>query len=532
MEKSQVTSSNTTKQNQRIQELELENESLRVKVAWLEGQFRLKTQKEFGASSEKLSADQLQLPLFNEVEAIVASTDEEPTEEGDKASLKKRRQRQSLNKSLPVKIVTYSLSESERTCLCCGKQIHAMKTEIRREIEIIPAQVHVTEHRQEVYACRTCEREGIETPITKAAAPNPVLPKSMASPSALAYVFVQKYQAGLPLYRIEEQFKQLEASISRQTLSNWIIAATGRWIAPLYELMRETLLDQKVLHADETSIQVLREPGKNASSDSYMWLFRTGRAGPPCVLFNYQTTRAAKHPKRFLEGFKGTLHADGYKGYDGLPGVTLSGCWAHARRYFVDAKRSAPKNIESSPTLTDEAIARIGAFYQVEKKINELEKKTGIYDPEIRLQIRQEKTLPLVTSFYAWLKTIRPQVVPKSPLGKAVTYALNQEKKLMQPFFDGCLDLDNNLAERSIKPFVIGRKNWLFSNTPKGAETSAMAYSLLVTAKENQLNVLAYLTHLFNSLPNLELTDREEVRKYLPWAAELPASCRLQTDSE
>lgn len=530
MDKLQGSSSKTIEEAKRIEELELENAKLQAKVDWLEAQFRLMAQKKYGASSEKVPEGQAALELFNEAETLSGSVeaDVEEATETTSSKTKKRKQRKSLDEHLPVTIVTYSLPEEERVCSCCGNSTHVMTTETRRDISIIPAQVYVTEHQREIYSCRVCEREGIETPIVKAPAPNPVLPKSMASPSVLAYVLTQKFQAGLPLYRLEEQFRQLGASLSRQTLSNWVLSATERWIAPLYELMKQTLLKQGVLHADETTLQVLREEGRKASSKSYMWLYRTGQSGPPCVLYDYQTTRSAKHAKRFLESFRGTLHVDGYQGYDGLPGITLSGCWAHARRKFIEATRSVSQ--KQGTTLSEEAISRIGTFYQLEKEIAELEKKTGRWDPETRLRIRTEKSLPLVKAYFAWLKSIRPQILRKSPLGEAVTYALNQEKKLMQPFLDGRLDIDNNLAERTIKPFVIGRKNWLFAVTPKGATSSAMAYSLVVTAKENGLNIFNYLQYLFSALPNINTSDEKELARYLPWSPDLPEECRLNSE--
>lgn len=528
MEKLQCSSSKTIEEAKRIEELELENAKLQAKIDWLEAQFRLMAQKKYGASSEKVPEGQLQ--WFNEAETLSGpmDTEGEETLETTSSKTKKRKPRKSLDEHLPVTIVTYSLPEEERVCSCCGNSTHVMTLETRRDISIIPAQVYVTEHQREIYSCRFCEREGMETPIVKAPAPNPLLPKSMASPSVLAFVLTQKFQAGLPLYRLEEQFRQLGASLSRQTLSNWVLSVTERWIAPLYELMKQTLMNQDVLHADETTVQVLREEGREASSKSYMWLYRSGQYGPPCALYDYQTTRSAKHAKRFLEPFRGTLHVDGYQGYEGLPGITLSGCWAHARRKFIEATRSVSKKQGAAgTTLSEEAVARIGTFYQFEKEIAELEKKTGSRDPKTRLKIRTEKSLPLVKGFFAWLKSVRPQILRKSPLGEAVTYAINQEKKLMQPFLDGRLDIDNNLAERTIKPFVIGRKNWLFAVTPKGATSSAMAYSLVVTAKENGLNVFNYLQHLFSSLPNINTSDENELARYLPWSPDLPEECRL-----
>ncbi|HSO58431.1 MAG TPA: IS66 family transposase [Paenisporosarcina sp.] len=523
MRHSTTPSSTKTEQEKRIDDLEKRNMELTTLVAWYEEQFRLKKHQEFGASSEKSADGQLELPLFNEAE-ITATPLEEELEETSPEEKPTKNPRKTLEENLPVDIVTYSLPSEEQACSSCGNDLHVMKKEIRRELQIIPAQVKIIQHERDVFACRTCEHENILTPIVKAPMPNPVYPKSMASPSAVAYVLTQKYMAGVPLYRQEKQFEQLGVPLSRQTLSNWVLYSAHQWFEPLVQQMKETLVSQEVLHADETTVQVLHEKDRAPTSTSYMWLYRTGREGPKCVLFDYQTTRAAKHPTRFLQGFKGKLQVDGYKGYEGLPNVTLSGCWAHVRRKFDQAQKAAPPKLGGQLTLAEQSLQKIGALYRIEKTI-------ALLDSEQRLKIRQEQSLPLVEAYFAWLKMIRPQVLPKSKFGEAIQYTLNQQKKLMEPFKDGRLDLDNNLAERSIKPFVIGRKNWLFSNSSRGAKASAMIYSLMETAKENRLNVFQYFMYLFETLPNSDLTNSEGLKELLPWSTELPDQCYLAQEN-
>lgn len=525
MKKGTAPSSTKTSEQKRIETLEKQNHELKALVSWYEEQFRLKKHQQFGASSEKTPTDQLGLPLFNEAEITATSAEEDPEPEILPTDDKKRpRQgRQTQTTQLPVETVTYTLPEEEQACSSCGHDMSVMKKEIRRELKVIPAQVKMIEHEQEVYVCRRCDEENIKTPIVSAPMPKPVYPKSMASPSAVAYVLTQKYMAGLPLYRQEQQFHQLGVSLSRQTLSNWVLYVADQWIQPIIQQMKNALLTQGVLHADETTVQVLKEQGRSASSTSYMWLYRTGREGPKCVLFDYQTTRAARYPKRFLEGFKGILHVDGYKGYEGLSSVTLSGCWTHARRKFDEAQKAAPPKKGGLLTLAEQALQKIGALYRIEKKIASMEH-------EERLRIRQTESIPLVEAYFAWLKSIRPKVLPKSKLGEAIQYSLNQRKKLEVPFTDGRLDIDNNRAERSIKPFVIGRKNWLFSHSPKGAKASAMIYSLIETAKENKLSVFHYLTYLLESLPNVDINDPNELQKHLPWSNELPEQCYLNKE--
>jgi transposase len=520
MRHSTTPSPSTTEQQSQIEALEKQNKELKALVAWYEEQFRLKKHQQYGASSEKSADGQIELPLFNEAE-ITATSIEEELEETSSKKIHKKSSRQTFSENLPVEIVTHTLPEKEQGCSSCGNEMHVMKKEIHRELEIIPAQVKVIQHEQDVFACRHCEAENVTTPIVQSPMPASVFPKSMASPSAVAHVLTQKFMTGIPLYRQEKQLEQLGASLSRQTLSNWILYTAEKWVEPLVQQMKKTLLDQEVLHADETTVQVLREKERAPTSTSYMWLYRTGRDGPKCVLFEYQTTRASKYPKRYLQEFKGKLHVDGYKGYEGLPAITLSGCWAHVRRKFDQAQKAAPPNRGGQPSIAEQSLEKIGALYRIEKKI-------ASEDSDKRLEVRQEFSKPLVEAYFTWLKTIKPKVLPKSKLGEAIQYALNQQKKLEEPFKDGRLDIDNNLAERSIKPFVIGRKNWLFSNSAKGARSSALTYSLVETARENNLNVFHYLTYLFKTLPNIDMNETDLLQKLVPWSNELPEECYLK----
>jgi transposase len=290
-------------------------EKLLAKLQWYEEQFRLHKQRQYGASSEKSSLDQLELPLFNEAEVSADPILPESTVETITTKRKKKRgHRQAKLENLSTETVEYSLPESEQVCSCCQGKLHAMSTEVRRELQVIPAQVKVVKHVRHVYACRDCEREATETPITTAPMPNPVYPKSLASPSAMAYILHQKYVEGLPLYRQEKQWERFGVNLSRQTMANWVLQAADTWLNPLYERIAFHLRQQDILHADETTLQVLSEPGRESTSKSYMWLYRTGRESPPIVLYEYQPTRKGQHPKQFLGDFQGYLHVDGYGG--------------------------------------------------------------------------------------------------------------------------------------------------------------------------------------------------------------------------
>lgn len=506
---------------ERCESLEKQVAELTGKLKWFEEQFRLSQKRQFGASSEKTHPDQLELSLFNEAEIEAASKLEEPASEEITYRRRKRRGgRETMLEDLPTETVEYRLSEEEQVCSCCNGALHEMSTEVRQEIKIIPAEVKVIKHVRFVYACRHCERKEINTPIVTAPMPAPVYPGSLASPSSMAYVMSQKYAEGLPLYRQEKQFERLGFTLSRQTMANWMLYGADKWLSLVYDRMKEHLLNQDILHADETSLQVLREPGRKATSTSYMWLYRTGRESHPIVLYDYQQTRGKEHPRRFLSGFKGYLHVDGYAGYHGLSHVTLVGCWAHARRKFDEALKALPASKQSAPVAAKEGLNFCNQLFSIERDLKD-------YTPKERFDIRLERSQPVLEAFSVWLKTQKPKVLPKSALGKAIQYCLNQWDKLVGFLEDGRLEIDNNRGERSIKPFVIGRKNWLFANTKRGAQASATIYSIVETAKENNLNPFTYLTYLFEKLPNIDTQDQDALEQIMPWSSGLPLVCRV-----
>jgi pimeloyl-ACP methyl ester carboxylesterase len=327
------------------------------------------------------------------------------------------------------------------------------------------------------------------------------------------------YYAGFSVN--DNQLSRLGIELSRQTLANWMIQGSERWLRPLYERMHQHLLNQDILHADETTLQVLREPGRPAQSTSYMWLYRSGRDGPAIILYDYQTTRASKHPRQFLSGFKGYLHVDGYAGYNGLPDINLVGCWAHARRKFDESLKALPAGQRNAPVAAKEGLEFCNQLFAIEREIHEA-------TPEERYKIRLERSRPIMDAFSVWLKYQGPRVLPKSAFGQAINYCRNQWDKLEAFLKDGRLELDNNRSERSIKPFVIGRKNFLFSNTPKGAKASATIYSIVESAKENGLNPYSYLQYLFEKLPNVDIQDQDAVDELLPWSSALPPECYLK----
>jgi transposase len=518
--------SNIQELQQRCALLEQQVAELATKLRWYEEQFRLAQRRRFGSSSERTHPDQLQL-VFNEaeVEAEAAATQEEPTLETItyKRAKQKGRRKASLE-DLPTEIVEYRLPEEDQICPCCGGALHEMSTEVRQELKIIPAQVKAVKHIRYVYACRRCEREELNTPIITADMPAPVIPGSLASPSALAYIMSQKYVEGLPLYRQEKQFERMGIELSRQNMANWIVTGANRWLALLYDRMHKALLRQEILHADETTFQVLREPARAAQTQSYLWLYRTGRDGPPIVLYDYQQTRSGEHPRQFLSGFSGYLHVDGYQGYEGLSNVTLVGCWSHARRKFEEALQVLPADARSG-SMAQVGLDFCNRLFKVERHLKDA-------TPEERKAVRRARSQPILDAFKAWLEDQAPRVLTKCALGEAIHYCRNQWPKLTRYLEDGRLQLDNNGSERSIKPFVIGRKNWMFANTPRGARSSAIVYSIVETAKENGLSPLVYLTYIFEQLPNLDNTSDAALDNLLPWSEALPDTCRVPPNSK
>ena len=251
-----------------------------------------------------------------------------------------------------------------------------------------------------------------------------------------------------------------------------------------------------------------------------MWLYRTGREGPPIILYDYQTTRASKHPDNFLAGFKGYLQTDGYSGYGKLTGITLVGCWAHARRKFTEALKALPADQKDKPVAAKVALDYCNRLFAVERQLKGM-------SAEDRYQKRLQLSKPILDEFHAWLKRQRQLALPKSAFGQAIAYCLNQWDDLNHYLLDGRLEIDNNRAERSIKPFVIGRKNFLFSNTPRGAKSSAIIYSVIETAKENNLKPYNYLMYLFEQLPNVDTNDPDVIDSLLPWSDTLPDECRM-----
>lgn len=500
----------------KIEQQALEIEALRAKVNHYEELFRLSQHQKFGASSEQTNPDQMS--LFNEAEKESAKKSEEPDVEVILETRKRGRSKsRKTYEDLPIEEIRYELSKEEQACPKCEGILHEMKTEIRKEFKLIPAQVKVVHHIRQVYACRDCDKEGIEGTIITAPMPKPVMPGSMVSPSLLAFVMERKYNQHLPLYRQEKAFENFGIDISRQNMATWMMHGANTWLAPLFERMHTLLKEERVIHADESPLQVIDE---KKNSKSYMWLYASAKTGNRRMyLYDYQPSRSQKNPQRFLEGFTGFLQTDGYSGYNAVEDVTQVGCLAHAKRKFNDALKALPEDASVSRTKSNEGLGFCNKIYHFERLYADLK-------PEERFAKRHEEVQPLLDSFKAWLDEQNQRTLPKSKLGEAVKYCLNQWDKLIAFMLDGHIAVDNNLAERAIKPFVIGRKNYLFTKSPKGAQASAMSYSIIETAKENNLNPFLYLTYLFEQLPNIDITDDNALDALLPWSDSIPEEIR------
>lgn len=481
--------------------------------AYLEEKFRLAQHKQFGKSTEGYPG---QGELFNEVEELAIESEAEQTEvEKEQISYERKKPvRKPLPKELPREVVIHDIAEEDKHCNECGHERHQMGEDKSEQLEFIPAQIKVIEHVRPKYSCRHCEQHATKVEIKQALVPASPIPKSFATASLLSQIITSKYQYGLPLYRQESLFKEYGIALSRQTMSSWLLKCADL-LQPLYHKLHQALLQQRVIQADETTLKVI----ESDKAKCYMWLYCTGTDSPEnnhtdipnIVLYDFHESRASQCAIDFLKGHSGYLQVDGYQGYESTQ-ATLVGCWAHARRKFKEAEVAQGKGKPKVGKATW-AMNHIKKLYRIETLIKEK-------SPAEKQAYREAHASPLLEEYKAWLDKSIQQVPPKSTLGKALAYSLNQWPKLIRYLEDGRLNIDNNRAERAIKPFVIGRKNWLFSNTAKGAHASSILYSIVETAKANGLVPFDYLHHVLKVLSERE--DNESLNELLPWNVGLP----------
>jgi transposase len=492
----------------------------------------------FGQKSEKTkytdeTEDGEQLGLFDEAETEANRKAPEPkTVIVERHERKERRTHEELAADLPVEEIVHELPESGRICDKCGdKLVEIGKETVRDQIKIIPAHAVIERHVRKVYGCTGCGNDETRDAalsdiephnIVKAEVPKPIIDHSVASPSALAYVMYEKYVNATPLYRMETDLKSKGLVISRATLANWVIAAAEQWLVPLWNEMKRHLLACPVIHADETPVQVLNEPGRRAASKSYMWVYRTGIFETEAVvLYEYSPTRAGANAGKFLSGYSGALVADGYDGYNGVTAARC-GCWAHVRRKFVEALPPKDNNGAFPPGAHSvTGLEYCNRLFTIEASLRDK-------PPEFRSRIRQHCVKKTVDAFFSWLDTVNPS--GGSKLSKAVGYARGESKYLCAFLDHPLVPISNNAAENAIRPFVIGRKNWLFSASQKGARSSAAVYSIVETAKANGIKPYDYLLFLFGILPAMKSLTSETLKLFMPWSDQVKQTCGYSPD--
>lgn len=391
----------------------------------------------------------------------------------------------------------------------------------------------VEKHRRHVYRCNTCSKanaqgEDTSAVIVRAKGESGPIPNSFATASLIAYIIYGKYVNAMPLYRIEQDFKMLGVNLSRQNMANWVMGAHERWLSLIHQKMKSELLSHNLIHADETVVQVLKEPNREAKKKSRMWLFCSSEHDTPVCIFEYHETRRKGVVQDFLSGWTGTLTTDGYKPYFnlGIKDITNTACLVHIRRYFAQIVKAAggDEKAASVQSVALEARNRIDEIFAQDKKLDKLAADRNFNK---RKHKRIKTIKPLMEDFYTWAKDQLMHATPKLALYRALEYAIEYWPYVENVLHDGRLELSNNVAERAIKPFVIGRKNWLFSDTPRGAHASAAIYSIVETAKLNGLNPRLYIEWLLEQMPNADVLNDETLDSFMPWSAHVPESCRL-----
>ena len=513
------------KQETRIQLLEEQKKELEFLNAMLSDRLTLAQKKRFGASSEKYAEGYTQMNLFNEAEQEADPNASEPDLEEVHPSPYRRKKRrgkkeEDLSSFETTEVIEYKLTGTDGYCPDCNTKYKVVTKETVKRLKFIPARFEVVEEVTFVYSCPKCG--AMKRPEKTA----PLLKGSVATPSLVAGIMNAKYVNGMPLARQEREFARYDLDLSTKTMANWIIQCADRYLQPLYDLMKEELLRSKYLHGDETRIQVIDEPDQKGSTQNWMWVYLTDESSgsPQMVLFQYERTRAGYHPKEFLGNlFEGYFTCDGYQAYHSLPdGITVTGCMAHARRRFDEALTVLKKDFtkeQLKETTAYQAMARIGILYKIEEMIRDK-------SPEERYEERQKQAKPLLEAFFEWLHTLEDCVDRSSLIGEAVLYTLNQEVYLKRYLEDGHLSIDNLAAERSLKNFATGRRNWLFAKSIHGAQASATVYSITETAMLNGLKPYHYLTYVLEKMKDLgPFPEKEAILELLPWSTSLPADC-------
>ena len=480
----------------------LENE-----IEILKEQINILLHKRYGRSSEQVNSAQRSLFKTEEIPESTGETENEKTEV--KSHARKKAGRKALDPDIERREKIIDIPEAEKEC-ACGHKMDRIGEETAEKLHIEPAVIYVEKTVRPKYACRNCEGTADEDKPAVRIAPVPpsIIPRSIASASLLSYIMVQKYQDHLPFHRQETQFQRIGAEISRQDMSNWQ-RHIYNFLNPLFELLREVIKTGPVMRMDETTSRVMGEKDREDTQKSYIWLLKGGPPGKAVVIYEYRETRAAKNAIELLKGFCGYLQTDGYEGYDAavreLPGIIHAGCFAHSRRKFFEASKAAKK-----PQAAEEGLKFIRRLYEIEKRLRE----ANLSDDDFVIE-RKNLSGPVLSDFRKWLDKLAGEVLPSCLLGRAVAYTLKQWDKLIRYLESPYLTPDNNAAENSIRPYVLGRKNFLFNKSPDGAWSSCGMFTLIETAKQNDVEPSRYLRELFERAPFA--VSVEDWEKLLPW---------------
>jgi len=511
------------KRNQELEKNIVELKSYHHKYILLKEKYELLVYKRFGRSAEQLLADEKQLLLFTD-EADSKSGEQQTKEEKTgpeelqpvKSFLRKKAGRKPLSDLLQRRERIIDIDENEKIC-ACGAKLVKIGEETSEKLQIIPPEIYVDKAIRPKYGCRCCEgTEDEGKPAVRIAPVEPsIIPRGIASPSLLSTIITQKFEMHLPYYRQEKQFEDIGVSISRQDMSNWQQQVYKK-LSPLFVLFKENAKSGPVLQMDETTVQVIGEEGRSDTQKSYMWVARGGLAGKKVIWYEYHPSRASFHAKEFLSGYSGYLQTDGFSGYDkaveGNSLIIQVGCFAHARRKFFEAAKTSKESKSAEIGLSF-----IRKLYEIEKKLRSQWEKDK--NTEKFILDRRKACEPELNMFHLWLEKRKVEVLDSSLLGKAIHYSLSQWDKLIAYLGSPYLTPDNNACENAIRPFVIGRKNWLFSQSPEGADSSAGMFTLIETAKENGLVPFKYLMALFKKTPLAVLP--EDWDNLLPWNIDL-----------
>jgi len=464
-------------------------------------QFKLAQLRKFAPSSEKNPQQQ---DLFDESDRAVENDDTQVTKGSITVAAHERKKkgqpkRTPLPAHFPRERIEYDVADNDKYC-DCGHDKTKIGEDITEQLDVVPPQFKVIQHVRPKYACKHCQQGVAQSPMPKL-----FLPKSIAAPGLVAFTVIQKYVDHVPLYRQEDIWKRQGVNMPRNTVCGWLMQAAEK-LEPLMAYLREDILRSGYVQADETPVQVLKEPDRKDTQLSFMWLYRGNAPNYVAILFDYQETREGRHAKNFLQDFKGYLQTDGYLGYrfaDHTKGIIHLGCMAHGRRPFAELVKLA-----NTTGKAHQALSYITKLYRIEHDARDLK-------PDARTELRLKNAKPLLDDFKAWLEKSVRSATLKGKLGKAIQYLLDHWQELNHYLLDGRLEIDNNLVENDIRPFAIGRKNWTFHGSPKGANAGAIFYSLLMTCKANQIEPFMYLNYLFNKIPHCMV--KEDYRSLLPY---------------